>query len=365
MAITPSTVIGLSLRGDTAARWTTFNPVLADRELVLETDTGLFKIGDGISNYLDLPYGGIAGPTGPTGPQGDIGPTGPTGPTGEQGPQGVNITFKGSVAEVGDLPSMGNTVNDAYKVDADGDLYVWDGSDWVNVGPILGPQGPTGATGPTGEASTVAGPTGNTGPTGPTGPTGAASTVPGPTGPQGESGLGATGPTGPTGASGEGGIGPTGPTGPEGAASTAEGPTGPTGPASTVAGPTGPTGATGAGPTGPTGATGPGITIPDVSLNASGWVSLPTGSSKLTFQWGTYFLAASPGSGSVVVPYNTPFTGGAYRVLISLQNNPDDNDDGNESFYASPFDNDGFTLGFNSNDKNAVNVTWFAVGIIT
>jgi len=53
-------VIQLSLRGDTLARWTEFNPVLNDRELVLETDTRRFKIGDGVSAYQDLAYAGLA-----------------------------------------------------------------------------------------------------------------------------------------------------------------------------------------------------------------------------------------------------------------------------------------------------------------
>ncbi|MEI2422262.1 hypothetical protein V6O07_18420, partial [Arthrospira platensis SPKY2] len=78
-----ASIFQLSLRGDTLARWTQFNPVLADREFVLETDTGQFKVGDGVSNYLDLPYGGLAGPT---------------------GPQGVSLNVIGSVATVGDLP---------------------------------------------------------------------------------------------------------------------------------------------------------------------------------------------------------------------------------------------------------------------
>jgi collagen type VII alpha len=115
---------------------------------------------------------------------GDIGPTGPT------GPQGISITFKGSVALSGQLPSVGNDINDAYIVDADGDLYVWDGITWDNVGQIVGPQGPQG-------------PKGDTGPAGDTGPTGADSTVEGPIGPQGDIGLtGDTGPTGATGATG-------------------------------------------------------------------------------------------------------------------------------------------------------------------
>lgn len=349
MTTTPSTTIGFALRGDTAARWATFNPVLADRELVLETDTGQFKIGNGVDNYVNLPYGGVIGPTGPvgtngpTGPQGPTGPrgiqgvqgvqgiqgptgptgaqglpgdvgnlgptgaAGPTGPTGPQGgvgptgPQGTSITFKGEVATVGDLP-VGAAVNDAYIVTADGDLYVWDGAVWNNVGQIMGPQGSTGPTGPTGPQGAdgtvgtagptgpqgptgpegigsvgptgpqgiqgIAGTTGPTGPTGPvstevgpTGPTGPASTVAGPTGPTGGGPTGPAGPTGPQGPAGADGNGPTGPTGPQGADSTQAGPTGPTGPSGLdglgATGPTGPTGPQGLNGTGPTGPTGP------------------------------------------------------------------------------------------------------------
>jgi hypothetical protein len=118
----------------------------------------------------------VAGPTGDTGPTGPTGPTGadstvpgPTGPTGPTGAQGTSINILGSVATVGNLPASGNQ-NDAYIVQADGDLYVWDvvTDDWDNVGDIVGPQGDTGPAGATG-------PTGATGATGPTGPAGAAS----------------------------------------------------------------------------------------------------------------------------------------------------------------------------------------------
>jgi hypothetical protein len=85
------------------------------------------------------------------------------GPTGAQGAQGTSITFKGSVSTTSQLPTTNNLVNDAYIVDADGDLYVWDGQlPWHNVGQIVGPQGATGATGDTG-------PKGDTGDTGPAG----------------------------------------------------------------------------------------------------------------------------------------------------------------------------------------------------
>lgn len=43
-------------RGDTAANWTSANPVLAARELGLETDTQKCKIGDGTTAWASLAY---------------------------------------------------------------------------------------------------------------------------------------------------------------------------------------------------------------------------------------------------------------------------------------------------------------------
>jgi hypothetical protein len=120
--------------------------------------------------------------------------SGALGPTGPTGAQGTSITVKGSVANVVNLPSTGNAVNDAWIVTANGNLYVWNGSSWVNAGPIVGPTGPTGAqgvTGPTGAASTVTGPQGPTGIQGPTGATGPA--VTGPTGATGPANFALTG----------------------------------------------------------------------------------------------------------------------------------------------------------------------------
>src|SRR5690606_19061098 len=42
--------------GDTAAKWTSINPVLADREWGLETDTRKLKFGDGASDWNSLAY---------------------------------------------------------------------------------------------------------------------------------------------------------------------------------------------------------------------------------------------------------------------------------------------------------------------
>ena len=123
----------IQLRRDTAANWTSANPTLANGELGVETDTGLGKVGDGTTAWVDLDYN-FQGPAGEKGDTGDTGPAGPQGDTGPTGPQG----------EQGD------------------------------TGPA-GPQGEQGEAGPTGPA----GPQGDTGPAGPQGDAG-------PQGPAGE-----------------------------------------------------------------------------------------------------------------------------------------------------------------------------------
>ncbi len=90
--------VQIQLRRGTAAEWSSANPVLAEGEMALETDTGQFKIGSGTSTWATLAYGGVAGGAGPQGPEGATGPQGPqgdastvpgpTGPSGPQGPQG-------------------------------------------------------------------------------------------------------------------------------------------------------------------------------------------------------------------------------------------------------------------------------------
>lgn len=100
---------------------------------------------------------GFQGPIGLTGPQGPQGIQGIQGVKGDTGPQGLSVVFRGTVPTFAQLPSTGLSVNDGWLVEADNDLYVWDGQGWVNVGSIVGPQG---ATGPQG----IQGPQGETGP---------------------------------------------------------------------------------------------------------------------------------------------------------------------------------------------------------
>ena len=141
---------------------------------------------------------GPEGPPGPTGSHGDPGPAGPTGspgptgPEGPQGPAGTGINWLGTVATFSALPELATLEpGDAYVVEDVGDLYVvsHDGSEWINAGPIQGPEGPTGPQGPQG-------PVGPSGPEGPLGPQGVA-------GPQGIQGIqGIEGPEGPEGPAG-------------------------------------------------------------------------------------------------------------------------------------------------------------------
>jgi len=51
--------VTIQLRRDTAANWTSANPVLAQGELGLETDTARYKIGDGSTAWASLSYSSL------------------------------------------------------------------------------------------------------------------------------------------------------------------------------------------------------------------------------------------------------------------------------------------------------------------
>ena len=315
--------VHIQLRGGLAADWTAANPILAEREMGVETDTLKVKLGNGTSNWVALPYFtqgaagqsayqiavaqgfvgteaewitslegavGPAGATGPQGPAGVAGPQGPEGPqgiqgeTGPQGPQGI----QGDMGPAGPLGLTGPE------------------------GPA-GPQGPQGIQGETG----LTGPQGLTGDTGPQGPQGIQG-IQGEVGPQGD--IGPTGPAGPTGPQGPQGIqgdigltGPAGPTGPQGPQGI-QGETGLTGPTGAT-GPQGPQGIQGetglTGPTGPAGADGvdgtDGVGVPaggtagqllskvDATDYNTAWVPAPDMSlfatSPVTYDSGTHTIA--------------------------------------------------------------------------
>jgi hypothetical protein len=65
--------IQIQFRRGTAYEWSHVNPILALAEMGIETDTNLFKIGNGALHWNDLDYGGIQGYTGSSGYAGSVG----------------------------------------------------------------------------------------------------------------------------------------------------------------------------------------------------------------------------------------------------------------------------------------------------
>ena len=119
---------------------------------VIDSDSGSIVVWDG-SSWVDIgpvqgPQG-IEGPSGPAGADGVDGKDGGQGPEGKEGPPGQNaatIEINGSYNP--DSPGTGSE-GDA-QIDANGDIWIWNGSDWVNSGPIQGPKGDPGPMGPGG-----------------------------------------------------------------------------------------------------------------------------------------------------------------------------------------------------------------------
>ena len=72
-----------------------------------------------------------------------------TGPVGDQGPQGnpgPGFSYQGDVAIVSALP-IPSTQGFAFKVLATGDIHIYNGTAWVNAGPLQGPKGDQGDQG--------------------------------------------------------------------------------------------------------------------------------------------------------------------------------------------------------------------------
>lgn len=167
----------------------------------IDTDGNLtITFSDGDSENV----GNIIGPQGvpgPKGDKGDVGPVGPQGPQGEKGEQGndgTSLNILGTKESESDLP-LSAEKNDAYLIN--GEMWVFDGTNWNNAGKIQGPQGPQGPIGPQGPKGDP-GPQGVKGDPGKKGEQGAQG-LKGDTGPQGEQGpVGPKGEQGDTGARG-------------------------------------------------------------------------------------------------------------------------------------------------------------------
>lgn len=53
--------VQIQLRNDTAANWTSADPVLAQGEMGIERDTGKVKLGDGVTTWSSLDYAPLTG----------------------------------------------------------------------------------------------------------------------------------------------------------------------------------------------------------------------------------------------------------------------------------------------------------------
>ena len=86
-------------------------------------------------------------------PMNVMGPQGPVGPQGEQGPQGeagtsIKILGTEPTKETLDARHLATAqLGDSYVVTEDGNVYVFSGEEFVNVGPMQGPKGDKGDKG--------------------------------------------------------------------------------------------------------------------------------------------------------------------------------------------------------------------------
>lgn len=102
------------------------------------------------SRSVSIIYAGPPGPAGEqgeegdAGPQGDVGPVGPVGPIGPQGEPGQpgqSFVIQGSVPSApADLPPTGNPGDAWISIDT-GHIWLWDGDEWVDGGPIVASGG--------------------------------------------------------------------------------------------------------------------------------------------------------------------------------------------------------------------------------
>ena len=84
---------------------------------------------------------GIQGEQGPQGIQGEQGVQGPQGEMGPQGEPGTGVNILGTYDTLAELQAAHPTgeLGDNYMVD--GNLYLWNGTEWYDAGPIQGPAG--------------------------------------------------------------------------------------------------------------------------------------------------------------------------------------------------------------------------------
>lgn len=128
--------IQIQFRRGLAAEWTSSNPILAEGEMGIETDTDRFKIGTGTLNWNDLPYGGIQGP------QGDVGPQGPIGNGNIAVDNVLYVSKSGDDSNDGlNLSSSKLTIKSALDIATAGTTIYVKSGDYTENNPLLVPAG--------------------------------------------------------------------------------------------------------------------------------------------------------------------------------------------------------------------------------
>lgn len=140
--------IQIQVRRGQSGTWSSVNPVLADGEIALESDTSFYKVGDGVNNWNDLPYGGLRGVQGTAGirPEtftNNVNSSYPSG--GPNNPQGYLNYYYPSA-------TPGYAVVDLFT----SNLWIKGSTGvWNNLGAVVGVQGTQGIQGRTGSQGIV------------------------------------------------------------------------------------------------------------------------------------------------------------------------------------------------------------------
>ena len=100
-------------------------------------------------------YIGSQGFTGSQGINGFIGSRGFRGSKGFTGSQGKGLSIKGSVGLISELPTVGNEIGDGYIVQENNNLYIWNGTSWIDSGKFTGYTGSRGYSGSRGYTAFV------------------------------------------------------------------------------------------------------------------------------------------------------------------------------------------------------------------
>lgn len=109
----------IALRNDTAAKWESVNPILLSGEIGIETDTNLFKIGDGSSSWNDLQYANDA--KNASHYQGEL-------QEGETDAEAIERVMSGISPNQDDIFILKKTISGTKKQYAS---YVFDGENWI------------------------------------------------------------------------------------------------------------------------------------------------------------------------------------------------------------------------------------------